>query len=109
MKKKENKKTRNFFFKLLINLYSFAVIEFVLIIVSFLLINQLTDHSLAERIKLSKTTEMKKQELKNLKFQINSQKDSIHLLQTDDDFLERYARERYKMKRQDEDIFLVNE
>lgn len=59
--------------------------------------------------KLGKQIEVLEEEKAFYKGEIEKLKEQRKALNTDEDVLERYAREQYLMKRPDEDLFLIRE
>ena len=64
-------------------------------------------HNLVDRIKAHKHLNQLKQDTTYYHEQIVKDKQSIELLETNKDNLEKFARERYLMKAPDEDVYII--
>ncbi len=105
MIKKEVKQFFQIFFKyfrlILLNKYSITLIAFVVYMTFFDDNNWIKKHQ--------RTREIKQLEIEYQHYidEIEQNKAIIYKLHNDTDFLEKYAREHYYMKRSNEDIFLL--
>jgi cell division protein DivIC len=89
--------------KLIINKYTIVLAIF------FIWITFFGDHSLIVRYQTkSKINEMEK-ELEFYKEEIKSNKRKMNELNSNAENLEKFAREQYLMKREDEDIYIIKE
>ena len=86
-----------------INKYWLVIIVFVFI--TFII----GDSNLINRRKYDDRIRYLENEIIRYKKEIEQNKKKLQELQTDKEGLERFAREEYLMKREDEDIFLVDE
>lgn len=82
--------------------------KYVIVFVVFLLFMLfLDDHNLITRWKMdAKIIELNK-EYDYYENEIKENKFKLHELQTNDQYLEKFARENYLMKRSDEEIFII--
>jgi len=67
------------------------------------------DSNLINRFKYDNRIHFLESEISRVKKEIEENKKKIQELQTDKDGLEQFAREEYLMKREDEDLFIVDE
>ena len=86
-----------------INKYWFATL--VILAPTFML----GDSSLIMRLRYDKKINNLEKDIKACQEKIDKDKETLKLLNTDLDNLEKFAREQYLMKRDDEDIFLFDE
>ncbi|MDR2840302.1 MAG: septum formation initiator family protein [Paludibacter sp.] len=89
--------------KLLFNKYTITIVIFA--VMAFFLAR----HTIPERISINKKLADCRSELNSIRFETECKKDTINRLQTDPLFLERFAREHYRMQRTGEDIYLFHE
>ncbi len=68
-----------------------------------------SQYSLMERARLAKNLSQLKQEKEYYLNQIKRDSTRLHELTTDDNNLEKFAREQYYMKKKNEDIFIIIE
>lgn len=103
------KKTYNFsmreinFRKLIINKY------FISFSLFFLYVTFFDEHNLIERYKSAKKIHQMEEELEFYKAEIKATKQKTNELQSDDENLEKFAREQYRMKKDNEDLFIIKE
>ena len=84
--------------------------KYVITLVGFLVwISFFSQYSLMERVRLSRNYNQLKYEKEYYQEQIKRDSTRLHELTTDDDNLEKFAREQYYMKKPNEDIFVVVE
>ena len=67
------------------------------------------DSSLVMRMRYDEKINELEKEIRMCRKKIEADKESLRLLNTDSDNLEKFAREQYLMKRDNEDIFLFDE
>lgn len=84
--------------------------KYVITLVAFLVwISFFSQYNLMERVRLSRNYNQLKYEKEYYQEQIKRDSTRLHELTTDDDNLEKFAREQYYMKKPNEDIFVVVE
>jgi cell division protein FtsB len=89
--------------RILLNKYVFTFLVFAVVIIFF-------DHNnLISRFTTDRKTRQIEREIEHYEQQIKSNRQQINKLQTDKDSLEKFAREKYLMKKQDEEIFIIKE
>ncbi len=86
--------------QLLINKYTFVLLVFFLYLTFF------DDHNLIKKHKISQEIKQLEQEYRYYLDEIETNKGWIDNLNRDTVFLEKYAREKYYMKRANEDVFI---
>ena len=90
--------------------YLAGINRYWLVMILFLVITFfLGDSNLYNRIKYDEKIRFLESEINRYKKEIEQNKKKIQELQTDKAGLERFAREEYLMKREDEDIFIIIE
>jgi cell division protein FtsB len=95
--------SNNIIKRVLINKYSVLLVIFIVIISFF------DKHNLIKRWQIeSKNRELKK-EIQFYQNEIQTTKSLMYELQSDNEHLEKFAREHYLMKRKDEDIYIIKE
>jgi len=82
------------------------VIVFMVFFVFILFFDQ---HNLIRRYKTYRNTQKLKSEINFYNEQIKNNRKEINNIQLNDESLEKYARERYFMKKDSEDIFIIKE
>lgn len=91
-------------------IWPYAKNKYVLTLVGFTVwITFFSQYSLMERVQLAKNLNQLQEELIYYRQQIERDSARLHELTTDDDNLEKFAREQYYMKKPDEDVFVVVE
>lgn len=100
MKHAENK-TRKSFLKILINKYTIVVVVFLAYLTFF------DDHNLIKKWQLKQSNIQLEKELIYYQDEIKHNKEMIRKLKTDSVFLEKYAREKYFLKRDQEEVFII--
>ncbi len=84
--------------------------KYVITLVGFLVwISFFSQYSLMERVRLSRNFNQLKYDKEYYREQIKRDSTRLHELTTDDENLEKFAREQYYMKKPNEDIFVVVE
>ncbi len=96
-----NSKILRSVFKVIFNKYFIATAVFLVMIVFF------DDFNLIKRWQISRENKQLEQELKYYEDEIDKNKKMIQKIKTDTAFLEKYAREKYHLKKQNEDVFIV--
>jgi cell division protein DivIC len=91
------------FKKLVINKYFITFTLFLLYVVFF------DNHNLIQRWKSAKKIHQMEEELEYYKAEIIATKQKTNELQSDDENLEKFAREQYRMKKENEDLFIIKE
>jgi cell division protein DivIC len=97
-------KDRSFFklmFRVLVNKYTIVLLFFFI----YLIFGD--DHNLIKRHKASKEINKLEQEYRNYLEEIEHNKAQIHRLKHDTVYLEKFAREHYFMKKDEEEIFIL--
>ncbi|NLI72572.1 MAG: septum formation initiator family protein [Bacteroidales bacterium] len=89
--------------KIVFNKYFLAVAIFTIVIVFF------GEHSLKNRWETGRNIKTLKKEIRFYEEEIESNKQKMNDMQTGDESLERYAREKYYLKKDSEDIFIIKE
>jgi cell division protein FtsB len=89
--------------KILKNKYFWIIAVFLVIMLFF------DANSMLHQIKLSRNLSEARSMNAFYKEEIKRQEEFLKNLNSDDDFAEKYAREKYLMKRDDEDVFIVVE
>lgn len=95
------KKTGKSILKFFINKYSLVIIIFLAYLTFF------DDHNLIKRWQLKQSNHLLEKELIYYQDEIKQNKDMIRKLKTDSVFLEKYAREKYFLKRTQEEVFII--
>lgn len=82
--------------------------KYVIVIVGFLVFVTFFDsHNLIQRWKMNKKLKDLQNEIEYYQQEIKTNKMTIEELQTNDEYLEKFAREKYLMKKENEDIFII--
>jgi len=89
--------------KVVLNKYIITLIVFGVYITFF------DRHSLINRWESNRKIKELKEEYKYYEGEISKNKEELHRLQHDDEYLEKYAREKYLMRNKGEEIFLIKE
>ena len=97
------KKIWNFLKPVVFNKYLLLLIGFGVYITFF------DDHNLINRWQTQRKIRELQKEHDYYQNEIKDNKEKIKRLQTDIDYLEKFARENYHMKSKDEDIFIIKE
>ena len=92
---------RRFFLKYINNKYFYTGLAFVVWLVFF------DQESIIEQYHLNATLNNLKDQKEFYKSEIEKNENTIYLLENDSSMLERFARENYYMKRDNEDVFVV--
>ncbi len=87
----------------LLNKYLLVLIVFVVFVTFF------DNHNLIKRWKTNQNIKQLEKEVLFYQNEIETNKQKMEELQSDDDNLEKFAREQYLMKRENEDIFILDE
>lgn len=83
--------------------------KYTIVVALFLVLLFFSKYSIIERIKLYKSvTELEREKEQSEKNIIEAQK-QLHQLNTTNENLERMARENYRMHKQDEEVFIIDE
>lgn len=85
----------------LLNKYTFVLLIFFVYLTFF------DDHNLIKRYKTSQEIKKLESEYQFYQDEIKKNKENIHKLRDDSVFLEKYAREKYYMKKNNEDVFIL--
>jgi cell division protein FtsB len=88
---------------IILNKYLITLIVFGIIITFF------DNHNLIQRRETQHKIKELEQEYEYYKTEIKNNKEQIHKLRNDKEYLERFAREKYHMKSDDEEIFVIKE
>lgn len=88
--------------KIILSKYTLVVAVFLVYLIFF------DGHNLIRKYRMSREVNQLQQELEVFREEIKKNKDEINKLKTDSLYLEKVAREKYLMKKDDEDIFLFN-
>ena len=89
--------------KVLWNKYFLTILVFSILVVFF------GQHSLRSRWKTGKNIKSLNKEIKFYEKEIESNKQKMNDMQAGDESLERYAREKYYLKKDSEDVFIIKE
>lgn len=89
--------------KVVFNKYFLTITVFTVLIVFF------GEHSLKNRWKTGRSIKTLKKEIEFYKQDIESNKQKMNDMQSGNESLERYAREKYYLKKENEDIFIIKE
>ncbi|MDR2824246.1 MAG: septum formation initiator family protein [Prevotellaceae bacterium] len=87
--------------RILLNKYAIVLLIFAVIIVFF------DDHNVISRIATDRKIRKMETEINYYKKEIESNKQKIGELHSDNENLEKFAREQYLMKKDNEDIFII--
>lgn len=90
-----------YFFKFVFNKYTIVMLVFLVYLIFF------DDNNLIRRWKQSKDIDGLKKELKYYQDEIELHKKMVDQLKNDTAYLEKFAREKYYLKKNDEEIFIV--
>ncbi len=99
----DNKKLRNKAIRLLKNKFVITLLVFIVWLLFF------DRNNLIDRFKDVNNLNQLEEEKEYYKEKINTTKDRMNELKTDKENLEKFAREQYLMKKEDEDIFVIVE
>ncbi len=99
----DKSKTKSFFIKLIKNKFVITFLVFILWVLFF------DQHSIWERREYENNIETLKKDKAYYLTKIQTDKKNIHELMTNKENLEKFAREKYLMKKPDEDIFIIIE
>lgn len=84
--------------------------KYLIVLISFgVFITFFDDHNLIHRWETQRKIKELEKEYQYYQNEIKSSKMQMKKLQTDDGYLEKFAREKYHMKSEDEDIFIIKE
>jgi cell division protein FtsB len=98
----------NIRFKYADNIPPFLKNKYILAILIFLLWVILLDaNNLIDRLRQMNQLRKLKQEKEYYQKKIAEEREKLNRLRNDDDYLEKFAREQYLMKKKDEDLFIV--
>lgn len=97
------KKITPYLRKIVLNKYFLTVLIFSIIVIFF------GKHSLRSRWTTAKNIKSLNKEIKFYKDEIESNKQKMNDMQSGDESLERFAREKYYLKKENEDIFIIKE
>jgi cell division protein FtsB len=89
--------------KVIFNKYFLTVAVFFMLIIFF------GEHSLRNRWETGKNIKSLNKEIEFYKQEIESNKQKMNDMQAGDESLERYAREKYYLKKDSEDVFIIKE
>lgn len=97
----QNKNIRGLLRKIFLSKYAFVLVLFFAYLIFF------DEHNLIQRNRNHREIQKLEQEYHYYQDKIGSDKEKIDKLNNDSAFLEKYAREEYHMKKDDEDIFII--
>ena len=97
------KKSGKLIKRIFLNKYLLVLVVFGVIIVFF------AEHNLISRWNTNRKIAQLEQEIKFHKEEIESNKRKMAELQSSDENLEKFAREQFLMKKDDEDVFIIKE
>ena len=104
IKKTFNSRMREINYRnLVINKYFITFVLFFIYVVFF------DEHNLIERWKSAKKIQQMEEEVEFYKAEIKATKQKTNELQSDNENLEKFAREQYRMKKENEDLFIIKE
>jgi cell division protein DivIC len=86
---------------LIVNKYTFVLLLFIVYLTFF------DDHNLIKKHKTAQEIKKLEQEYQYYQHEIEQNKATIHKLKHDTVFLEQFAREKYYMKKDGEDVFVL--
>jgi len=89
--------------KIIFSKYTIVIAVFLAYLIFF------DGHNLIRKYRMSREREQLQLELQRYREEIKKNREEINKLQTDSLYLEKVAREKYLMKKEDEDIFLFKE
>ena len=95
------KKSLQTILKIVFNKYLIVLVLFAVIMVTS------EDHNLLHRYKNKKTIESLEKQISYYKNETAENKEKLDELRSDSSNLEKYARERYQMKKVDEDVYVI--
>ncbi len=101
---------RSFFGKIFSMLKSVFLNKYIIVLVSFgVYITFFDQHNLINRWQSNRKIKELQEEHKYYENEIAKNKHELQKLQKDDDYLEKYAREKYLMRNNGEEIFIIKE
>lgn len=83
--------------------------QIVMLVVLVVMLFFLSDSSVAKRIRYETQIKELKAQIEYYHQQTESDRQKLHELQSNDEDLEKFARENYLMKKENEDIFIIDE
>lgn len=86
-----------------INKYTITLVIFAIIIIFF------DSNSLIDRYKAYREKQELKKEIENYEEKIRKDQEFLDAIQSDTEALEKFAREEYKMKGENEDVYIIKE
>lgn len=89
--------------KVVFNKYFLTILIFLIILVFF------GEHNLRNRWKTTRNIKSLNKEIKFYQDEIDANKQKMNDMQAGDESLEKFAREKYFLKKENEDIFIVKE
>lgn len=89
--------------KVVFNKYFLTIVVFLILIVFF------GEHNLRNRWKTSRNIKSLNKEIRFYQDEIDANKQKMNDMQASDESLEKFAREKYYLKKENEDIFIVEE
>ena len=98
-------KTVEFYKKYIAGINKYLLVTILFLAVTFLV----GDSNLFNRVKYDARIRYLESEISRYKKEIERNKKKLQEFQTDKEGLERFAREEYLMKREDEDIYIIEE
>ncbi|MDD3968040.1 MAG: septum formation initiator family protein [Proteiniphilum sp.] len=84
--------------------YQIALLAVLVVVLFFL-----SDSSVTKRIRYESQIRDLESQIEYYRQQTESDREKLHELQSNDDDLEKFARENYLMKKENEDIFIIQE
>ncbi|NDV47640.1 septum formation initiator family protein [Paludibacter sp. 221] len=88
---------------IVLNKYLLALVIFVVFVMFF------DNHNMIKRWKIDRNVKQLEKEISYYKGEIEKSKEKMDELQSSDENLEKFAREQYLMKKENEDIFIIEE
>ncbi|MDD2515004.1 MAG: septum formation initiator family protein [Proteiniphilum sp.] len=83
--------------------------QIVMLVVLVVMLFFLSDSSVAKRIRYETQIKELEAQIEYYHQQTESDRQKLHELQSNDEDLEKFARENYLMKKENEDIFIIDE
>lgn len=83
--------------------------QIVMLVVLVVMLFFLSDSSVAKRIRYESQIKELEAQIEYYHQQTESDRQKLHELQSNDEDLEKFARENYLMKKENEDIFIIDE
>jgi len=101
---------RTVFYKIFSAIKAIVLNKYIIVLVTFgVYITFFDQHNLINRWQSNRKIKELKEEYKYYEGEIDKNKKELQRLQYDDEYLEKYAREKYLMRNKGEEIFIIKE